>query len=82
MGGEALRSPVVPEGSIDGMRASLAAAGFTDIAATEIEVSQTYESFDDYWEIADASRSRRPARRSQALDERAAHEAARHVARG
>ena len=50
VGGAALRSAVVPEGTQDGMRASLSAAGFTDIATTEIEVSQTYVSFDDYWE--------------------------------
>jgi SAM-dependent methyltransferase len=49
IGGEPLRSPVVPEGSVDGMRASLVAAGYTDIAAVEIEVSQTYENFDAYW---------------------------------
>ena len=49
IGGEPLRSPVVSEGSTDGMRASLAAAGYTDIAVSEIEVSQTYENFDAYW---------------------------------
>jgi len=51
VGGDPLRSPVVPEGTLDGMRASLAAAGFTDVAATEIEVTQTFSSFDEYWEI-------------------------------
>ena len=50
VGGAALHSAVVPEGSIDGMCASLEAAGFTDVAATEIEVAQTYISFDDYWQ--------------------------------
>jgi len=50
IGGEPLRSPVVPEGSTDGMRASLGAAGYTDIAVSEIEVSQTYETFDAYWD--------------------------------
>ena len=50
VGGAALRSAVVPEGSIAGMCASLEAAGFTDVAATEIEVAQTYTSFDDYWQ--------------------------------
>ena len=49
IGGEPLRSPVVPEGSADGMRASLGAAGFIEIAVSEIEVSQTYENFDAYW---------------------------------
>jgi SAM-dependent methyltransferase len=50
VGGAALRSAVVPEGSIAGMCASLETAGFTDVAATEIEVAQTYTSFDDYWQ--------------------------------
>jgi SAM-dependent methyltransferase len=51
VGGEPLRSPVVPEGTLDGMRASLGAAGFTDVAVTEIEVTQTFASFDEYWEV-------------------------------
>jgi SAM-dependent methyltransferase len=51
VGGVALRSPVVPEGSTDGMRASLQAAGYVDVEATEIEVTQTYESFEHYWEV-------------------------------
>ena len=49
VGGVALRSPVVPEGSIDGMRASLQAAGYADVEAVEIEVTQTYESFEQCW---------------------------------
>jgi SAM-dependent methyltransferase len=51
VGGTALRSPVVPEGSVEGMRISLQAAGFADAEAVEIEVSQTYESFEQYWEV-------------------------------
>jgi SAM-dependent methyltransferase len=51
IGGEVLTSPLVPEGSDEGMRASLGAAGFTDIAATEIEVTRTFRDFDDYWEV-------------------------------
>jgi SAM-dependent methyltransferase len=50
VGGAALRSAVVPEGSREGMCGSLESAGFTDVAATEIEVAQTYPSFDDYWQ--------------------------------
>jgi SAM-dependent methyltransferase len=49
VGGVALRSATVPEGTVDGMRASLGAAGFANAEATEIEVTQTYKSFDDYW---------------------------------
>jgi SAM-dependent methyltransferase len=51
VGGEPLRSPVVPEGSTAGLRASLQAAGYLDVAATEIEVTQTFASFDQYWEV-------------------------------
>jgi SAM-dependent methyltransferase len=51
IGGELLMSPLVPEGTPEGMRASLAAAGFTDIAVTEIEVTRTFRDFDDYWEV-------------------------------
>jgi SAM-dependent methyltransferase len=51
MGGETLTSPLVPEGSADGMRASLAAAGFADVEVREIEVSQTFRNFDEYWEV-------------------------------
>jgi ubiquinone/menaquinone biosynthesis C-methylase UbiE len=50
IGAETLTSPLVPEGTADGMRATLAAAGFTDVEATEIEVTRTFASFDDYWE--------------------------------
>jgi hypothetical protein len=51
VGGEALRSPVVPEGSPEGMCASLAAAGYDSIAVTEIEVSQSFRDFDEYWDV-------------------------------
>jgi hypothetical protein len=58
----------VPEGSAEGMRASLEAAGYTDIAVTEIEVSQTYTSFDDYWEAQTLPFSP-PGKTVAALDE-------------
>jgi ubiquinone/menaquinone biosynthesis C-methylase UbiE len=51
IGGETLTSPLVPEGTPEGMRASLAAAGFVDIAVTEIEVTRTFANFDEYWDI-------------------------------
>jgi SAM-dependent methyltransferase len=51
VGGVALRSAVVPEGSIDGMKASLMAAGFSGAEAVEIEVTQTYDNFEQYWEV-------------------------------
>jgi SAM-dependent methyltransferase len=51
IGAETLTSPLVPEASPDGMRSSLLAAGFADIAVTEIEVTRTFPDFDTYWEI-------------------------------
>lgn len=51
VGGETLRSPLVPEASPDGMHAALAAAGYDDIAVTEIEVSQSFRDFDEYWDV-------------------------------
>ena len=51
IGAETITSPMVPEGSSEGMRASLAAAGFTDIAVTEIEVTRTFRDFDEYWDV-------------------------------
>ena len=51
VGGEALRSPVVPEGSTEGMHATLAAAGYDAISVTEIEVSQSFRDFDEFWEV-------------------------------
>lgn len=49
IGGEPLRSATVPEGTVEGMRASLTQAGFVDAEAVEIEVTQTYDDFDQYW---------------------------------
>lgn len=51
IGGEVLTSPLVPEGSDEGMRASLAAAGFIDAATREIEVTRTFRDFDEYWDV-------------------------------
>jgi ubiquinone/menaquinone biosynthesis C-methylase UbiE len=48
--GEAMRSPLVPEATPEGMQASLRAAGFGDIAVTRIEASQGFKDFDDFWE--------------------------------
>lgn len=51
IGAETLTSPMIPEGTADGMRASLEAAGFADVATTEIEVTRTFRDFDEYWDI-------------------------------
>lgn len=61
-----LRSPLVPEGSTDGMHAALAAAGYDAIMVTEIEVDQSFRNFDEYWEFRPCP-SRRPARASPDL---------------
>jgi SAM-dependent methyltransferase len=50
IGAEALRSPTVPEANLDGLQASLHAAGFSDIAVTRIETSQRFRDFDEYWQ--------------------------------
>lgn len=55
IGGETITSPLVPEGSAEGLRASLQAAGFADIAVTEIEVTRTFRDFEEYWDIATVS---------------------------
>ena len=49
----------VEESSVTGMLASLEAAGFRDVEAIEIEVSQTYRDFEEYWraQIVPFSRS-------------------------
>ena len=49
IGAEVFRSPTVPEGSLDGLRASVEAAGFKDIEVTQIEATQSYRDFEDYW---------------------------------
>ncbi|MGB9367042.1 MAG: methyltransferase domain-containing protein [Xanthobacteraceae bacterium] len=51
IGAEFLSSPLVPEGSAEGMRASLAAAGFTDIAVTEFTVTRTFADFEEFWAV-------------------------------
>jgi SAM-dependent methyltransferase len=51
LGSESLHSPVIPEGTLDGMCASLRAAGFVDVEATEIVATRTFETFDDYWTV-------------------------------
>jgi SAM-dependent methyltransferase len=51
IGAETLTSPLVPEGAADGMRSSLAAAGFADIGVTEFEITRTFQNFDEYWEV-------------------------------
>jgi ubiquinone/menaquinone biosynthesis C-methylase UbiE len=49
IGAEVLRPPSAPESTPEGAKASLESAGFTDIATTIIETTQTYRDFEDYW---------------------------------
>src|SRR5436305_2309915 len=68
IGEEPPHSTPVEESSIAGMRASLEAAGFADAAAVEIEVTQTFENFDEYWEVQTIP-FHRAGKAVQALDE-------------
>jgi SAM-dependent methyltransferase len=51
IGVEPTRSPTVPEQQLEGLRASAAAAGLSDIAVTRIEAAQGFKNFDEYWEV-------------------------------
>jgi SAM-dependent methyltransferase len=68
IGVEPPHSTPVEESSMDGMCASLQAAGYTDAAAIEIEVTQSFKSFDEYWEIQTIP-FHRAGKAVQALDE-------------
>ena len=50
MGAYATRSPLVPEASVEGLKATLENTGFADIVVTRIEGTEGYRDFDDYWE--------------------------------
>jgi len=75
IGAEPQVSPLVPEGSAEGMRASLQSASFADIAVTEIEVTRTFKNFDDIGRSR-ASHSRRQARPSRNSTTRSARDCA------
>jgi len=47
--GDVMMSPTVSEAMPDGLRATLAAESYDDIAITTIEASQTFRDFEDYW---------------------------------
>lgn len=68
IGEEPPHSTPVEESSIAGMRAALEAAGFVDAAAIEIAVTQTFQDFDEYWEIQTIP-FHRAGKAVQALDE-------------
>jgi ubiquinone/menaquinone biosynthesis C-methylase UbiE len=50
IGVESLRPPAAPESTPGGAKAALEHAGFSDIAVTSIEATQTFRDFDDYWQ--------------------------------
>jgi SAM-dependent methyltransferase len=43
------KPPVAPEGTPDGLKRALAAAGFRDARIGSIEITETYRDFADYW---------------------------------
>jgi ubiquinone/menaquinone biosynthesis C-methylase UbiE len=51
IGAEAMRSPLVPEAEPEGLKASLEAAGYRDIAVTRIEANQGFRDFEDFWDV-------------------------------
>jgi ubiquinone/menaquinone biosynthesis C-methylase UbiE len=51
IGAEGTRSPTVPEQQPEGLRATAHAAGLTDIEVTQIEATQTFRDFDEYWAV-------------------------------
>ena len=70
IGEEPPHSTPVEEASIEGMRASLAAAGFTDANVLwRSRSTQTFRNFDEYWEIQTIPFHRAGKALPQALDE-------------
>jgi SAM-dependent methyltransferase len=51
IGIEPTRSPTVPEQTPDGLRGSAEAAGFMEVEVTEIEASQSFQDFGEYWQV-------------------------------
>lgn len=68
--GDVMTSPVVPEAMPDGLRASLAAAGYEDVDITTIEASQTFRDFADYWTSQTATFPHAVARSVASLSDR------------
>jgi len=50
IGVDPITSPIIPEQTLDGLRASAEAAGFSDIVVTRIEAVQSFRDFDAYWQ--------------------------------
>lgn len=51
IGAEVLRPPMKPASSVEGARASLQSAGFSDVAVARIEAPRTFRDFEDYWQV-------------------------------
>src|SRR3954470_9645092 len=68
MGEAPPHSVPVEESSIEGMRASLETTGFADAAAIEIDVTQSFKDFEEYWEVQTIP-FHRAGKAVQALDE-------------
>jgi SAM-dependent methyltransferase len=51
IGAEVLKPPATPESTPQGARAALEVAGFDNIVIDTIEVTESFDDFDDYWRI-------------------------------
>jgi len=50
IGVDPITSPRIPEQTVDGLRASAEAAGFSDIVVSRIEAVQSFRDFETYWQ--------------------------------
>jgi SAM-dependent methyltransferase len=51
IGVEPMRSPTVPEQQVEGLRRTAEVAGLANIALTHIEATQSFQDFDEYWNV-------------------------------
>ena len=51
IGGEVMRSPIVPEANLEGLQAAIESIGVDDVAVTRIEAGQSYRDFEEYWQV-------------------------------
>jgi len=68
--GDVMLSPTVSEAMPDGLRTTLALAGYEEVEIATIEASQTFHDFEDYW-ISQTGTFQHPVAKSvAALSER------------
>lgn len=51
IGVEPMRSPTVPEQQVEGLRKTAEAAGFADTKLTHIEATQSFQDFEEFWNV-------------------------------